>query len=131
MSRTSADHLGERGSAVVEFVLVSALVTLLLAGVLQLALALHVRSTLVDCAAEGARHGALADRGPDDAVRRTVELIRASLHDRYAQDVVAGHVRRDGLDLVQVRVTAPLPVLGLLGPGGVLTVEGHALEEAP
>ena len=35
----------------------------------------------------------------------------------------------DGLDVVRVTVSAPLPVLGLLGPGGVLTVEGHALQE--
>lgn len=52
---------GDRGSAPVEFVLVGALLTLLTVSVLQFALALHVRSTLIDAAAEGARHAALAD----------------------------------------------------------------------
>lgn len=131
MSRTSTDPHDDRGAAVVDFVLVSALTTLLLAGVLQLALAQHVRATLVDCAAEGARYGALADRGPQDAVDRTVELIGSALHQRYAQDVVAEVIHQDGLDVVRVRVTAPFPVVGLLGPGGALTVDGHALQEAP
>src|SRR5699024_8700584 len=56
---TSADRRrlnDERGSAVVEFVLVSVLVVTLLLGVLQLTLALHVRNTVVDAAGEGARY---------------------------------------------------------------------------
>lgn len=44
--------------------LIGALTTVLFAGVVQLAVALHVRATLVDCAAEGARYGSLADRTP-------------------------------------------------------------------
>ena len=36
----------------------------------------------------------------------------------------------DGLTVVEVEVTAPLPVLGLLGPSS-LTVRGHALAEVP
>ena len=51
------------GSAVVEFVLVSVLVLVLLLGVVQVALALHVRSLAIDAAAEGARVAARADRG--------------------------------------------------------------------
>ena len=36
----------------------------------------------------------------------------------------------DGVAVVQVDVTAPVPVLGLLGPGGTLHVTGHAVDEA-
>ncbi|MDO8107090.1 pilus assembly protein [Isoptericola sp. b441] len=111
-------------------VLVGALTTLLFASVLQLGLALHVRTTLIDCAAEGARYGALADRGPADGADRAVDLIRMSLTSSYASDVSARRTTLDGLPVIEVRVTAPLPVLGLLGPG-TLTVTGHALEEAP
>ena len=49
-----APGAGERGSAVAEFVLVSALVLALFLGVVQVALAQHVRTLLVDAAAEGA-----------------------------------------------------------------------------
>ncbi|WP_448631825.1 hypothetical protein [Cellulomonas soli] len=38
---------------------------------------------------------------------------------------------RDGLDVIEVRVSAPLPVVGLLGPSGRLTAVGHALVEEP
>lgn len=118
------------GSAVVDAVLVGALTTLLFASVLQLGLALHVRATLIDCAAEGARYGALADRDPGDGAVRAADLISMSLASSYAQDVTATRTRLDGLPVVEVQVTAPLPMLGLVGPT-VLTVRGHALAEMP
>lgn len=125
MPRRERDH----GSAVVDFVLIGALTTVLFAGVVQLALALHVRATLVDCAAEGARYGALADRTPADGAQRTRDLIEMSLHPSFAEQVTADLVVEDGLELVEVRVSAQLPLVGLLGPGGTLTVDGHALRE--
>ena len=121
----------ERGAAVVEFVLVSLLLVILFLGVAQVGVALHVRNTLVACAAEGARHGANGDRGPADAQARTQELIRAALADSYASDVSAGLVVEGGVPLMTVRVRAALPMLGPLGPAGALTVQGHAVEEAP
>ena len=104
------------------------LVTVLL-GVLQLALALHVRNTVVDAAGEGARYGALAGSSPAAGVERTRELVTTALHSRYGQDVRSEVVERDGLELVEVTVRAPLPVLGLLGPGGTLTARGRAVLE--
>ena len=103
------------------------LITLFLA-ILQLGLALHIRNTLVACAAEGARYGANADRDPGDAAGHTAQLVRAALADSYASDVSAGTVEVEGLTAVQVTVRARLPVLGWLGPRS-LTVRGHALEE--
>ncbi|WP_225753963.1 TadE/TadG family type IV pilus assembly protein [Actinotalea sp. Marseille-Q4924] len=126
--RSAAD---DAGSAVVGFVLVSLLTTVVFLGVLQVALALHVRATLVDCAAEGARYGALADRTAADGAARTRELVAMSLSPRFAEDVEGSRAVVQGLDVVRVEVSAPLPVLGLLGPGGVLSVDGHALAEGP
>lgn len=112
--------------------LVGGLVVLLFVSVLQLALFQHVRNTCVDAAAEGARYAAQLGRGTQDGARRTTELLRASLSAAYAQDVTAERVDADGLALVRVTVRAPLPVVGLLGPGGVLEVHGHApVEELP
>ena len=51
-----------------EFTLVGVLLTVLALAVVQLALALHVRNTLLDAAAEGARYAALA--GSSDGDRR-------------------------------------------------------------
>lgn len=115
----------ESGSATAEFVLVSALLTLVTVAVLQLGLALLVRNTLVDAAAEGARFGALADNGPADGVRRTADLISAALGPRYTHDVRSGTGSYLGQPALIVTVTAPLPLAGLLGPT-VLEVSGHA-----
>lgn len=120
----------DRGSAVTDFVLVGGLLTLLFLAVLQLSLALHVRNVLVDCASEGARYGALADRDPQAGAARSRELIRGELADRFADRVSAGPAQVDGLTTVEVRVDAPLPVIGLFGIGRSLTVSGHALAEA-
>ena len=116
----------ERGSAVVDFVLVGALVTLLFMSIVQLALVLHVRNTLIDAAASGARYGTLADRTPADGAERTAELIRVALIDSMAEDVSVTETTHDGVRMLQVTVRAPLPVIGLLGPSGGLEVAGHA-----
>jgi len=121
----------DRGSAVVDFVLVGALITVLFVAVVQLTLVLHVRNTLIDCAGEGARYGAAADRTPGDGAERTRELVTAALAPAYAADVTAGAVEVDGVALVEVTVRAPMPVIGLLGPAGTMTVRGHALAEQP
>lgn len=121
----------DEGSAVVEFALVSAMVTALFLTVLQVGLALHVRNTLVAAAAEGARYGAAADRTPADGAQRTRDVVTTSLSAAYAGDIRAGYVDQGGVSTVEVEVRAPLPLLGLVGPGGELVVTGHALAESP
>jgi Flp pilus assembly protein TadG len=113
---------------VVEFALVTPLLLLVALAVLQVTLALHVRSTLTAAAAEGARAGALAGSGLRVAEARTRDVLSSALGGDAAQDVVASRTRRDGVDVVRVRVTARLPLLGTLGPTA-LSVEGHAIAE--
>lgn len=122
---------GEAGSAVVEFVLVSGLLTVMFLAILQLGLALHVRTILTGAAAEGARYAANADRTPDDGVARTRELISQALPASYASDVQAGEETVGGRAVVVVTVRARLPLIGFLGFERKLTVRGHALEEGP
>ena len=120
----------DRGSAVVEFALVTPLLLLVALAVLQVTLALHVRSTLTAAAAEGARAGALAGSGLGVAEARTRDVLADALGGDAAQDVRAARTRIDGVDVVRVQVTARLPLLGTLGPTA-LTVEGHAMAEQP
>jgi Flp pilus assembly protein TadG len=119
----------DAGSAVVGFVLVAVLVTAMFLGVVQVAVALHVRSTLVDCAAEGARLAARSDRSLGDGEQRGRDLITQSLSSGYAGQVSARYTQAADARLVEVTVTAPVPVIGLWGPSSLLTVEGHALVE--
>ena len=129
LPRRASALAGDRGSAAAEFVLVGALLTVLTLTVLQLALALHVRNTALDAAAEGARFAALADSSLAEGVARTRELVTVALGPGYATDVVAGYTEYDGYPSVQVRVIAPLPLLGLLGLDRGLEVVGHAAVE--
>ena len=119
----------ERGSAVAEFVMVVSLLTFLTLAVLQFALALHVRNTVLDAAAEGARHAALADNGLVEGETRTRALITLALGEQYARNIVARYTETDGYASTEVRVEAPLPMLGLLGFDSGLHVAGHALVE--
>jgi Flp pilus assembly protein TadG len=120
----------DRGSAVVEFTLVSVLLLGLFLALVQLGLALHVRNTLVAAAAEGARVAAQADRGTAHGERLTRRLIADGLHESAAQDVAARHVVLDGVPVLEVEVRATLPLLGWAGPQRALVVRGHAFDEA-
>lgn len=123
-------HLSDdTGSAPVEFVLVGVLLTFLALAVLQLAFALHVRNTVLDAAAEGARFGALADNEPRDAMARTAELIATAVGPDFADDIVVSETAWMGSPAVVVRVRAALPVVGLLGPERAMEVMGHAVLE--
>jgi Flp pilus assembly protein TadG len=119
----------DSGSAVAEFVMVSGLLLLLALGLVQLALALHVRNTVIDAAAEGARFGSLADRTPADGAARASELITTAIGASYAQDVSVATTTFLGRPALVVTVRAPLPVVGLLGPEAMLEVDGHAALE--
>ncbi|TFD29026.1 TadE/TadG family type IV pilus assembly protein [Cryobacterium cryoconiti] len=120
---------GDEGSAAAEFVMVGALLTVLTLAVLQLGIALLVRNTVLDAAAEGARHAALADSGLGEGAARTRELITATIGPAYATDVEATFGDYGGFPSVQVRVVAPLPLLALFGVDRGLEVVGHAAVE--
>ena len=116
----------ERGSAVADFTMVTALLTIVFMAVLQLALVLHVRNTLIDAASSGARYGALADRTPEDGVERARSLIVAGLGTDYSGDVEYREQGEGPGRMLRITVRAPMPIAGLLGPPDLLEVSGHA-----
>lgn len=117
----------DSGAAVVDFVLVGALVTVIFVALLQLALVLHVRNTMADAASSAARYGALGDRTAEDARARAVLLMDGALGPDYVQDVSVSVQNQDGLDILAVSINAPLPLLGLFGPTRSLEMTGHAV----
>lgn len=118
----------DRGSAVVEFVLVAPLVLLVAFAIMQLTLALHVRSTLTAAAAEGARAGALAHGGTGPAEQRARTVLDGALGGGAATSVTADRTVVAGVPVMRVRITGRLPLIGMLGPTS-LSVEGHAIVE--
>lgn len=117
------------GSAIAEFALIASLLALVLAGALQIGLVIHVRNTVIDSAIAGARQASLADQSPRDGQKLTADLIRVSVGERYAQKVTVSTSQRGDVEIVEVRVRTPLPVLGLWGPAEVWDLHGRSLAE--
>jgi len=113
----------------VEFALVAPLLLLLALAVLQLSLALHVRSVMIAAATEGARLAALAG-GDEQAGRARTERILAESIAGTALRGTSVRIDRSGpVAVAAVDVTADLPLIGLLGPTP-LTVTGRAVLES-
>lgn len=121
----------DRGSAVVDFVLVLGILIPMLFGILQVALVLQVRNTLAAAASDGARYGATYDHTVDDGVTRTREEINGALASRFAQSVTPQPAVVDGAPGLAIVVRAHVPALGIGGPGIDLTEVGHAVLERP
>jgi hypothetical protein len=117
------------GAAVVDFVLVLAVLIPIVLGILQVALVLLVRNTLAAAASEGARYAATSDRGPADGVALTRRQIDGAISGRFAQDVSVRRVLVGGAPAIEVTVHARVPALGIGGPSIELDVSGRAIEE--
>ena len=100
-------------------------------GVMQLGFVLHTRNVLVAAAQEGARYGANADRGPADAAARARAVVGDALSPGIAAslDPEAQVVVVDGLPVMEVTLSGPLPLFFLPAGPLRLSVSGHALEE--
>ena len=131
----SADD-GERGSAVVDFVLVGVLVVALLLAVLQVAVYVHLRNVVVASAQQGARYAANADVPVEAGADRTLEIVGQATSARTAAGLVCESVQEvddgSGLTLVVVRCTGEVPsIFAALGALLPLSATGRAVEEAP
>ena len=126
---SAAGERSDAGSAVAEFALIASLLALILAGALQIGLVIHVRNTVIDSAIAGARQASLADQTPRDGQKLTRDLIRVSVGERYAQKVTVSMSKHGAVEIVEVQVTTPLPVLGLWGPAEVWELRGRSIVE--
>ena len=52
--------------------------------------------------------------------------VRSALNADFAQDISTSEASFQGIRTLEVTVRAPLPVIGLIGPGAALEVRGHA-----
>ena len=135
VSRLHADGEGdgERGSAVVEFVLVSVLIVVLLLAVLQVAVYVHLRNVVTASAQEGARYAANADVDSSLGAGRTVEVVAGATSEQTASGLNCSSAEEadpSGLTLVVVRCTGAVPsLLSDLGNLLPLEVTGRAVKE--
>ncbi|MFC7376282.1 TadE family protein [Brachybacterium sp. GCM10030267] len=109
-----------------EFPMVAVLVIMIALGVVQAALIVHTRNTLIDAAVQGAHHAALVGSTPQDGADRTERLIE----DRFGSALEAESTAvQDPDGTIHVEVTAELPLVGLFGPSAGLTVQGRSIDE--
>lgn len=124
---------GERGSAVVDFVLVSLLIMTLLLAVLQVAVYVHVRNVVTASAQEGARYAANADVDPAAGSGRTLEIVGQATSEQTARGLSCSSGQEAypaGLTVVVVRCEGSVPAL-LASLGNLLPLEatGRAVRE--
>jgi Flp pilus assembly protein TadG len=119
---------GDRGSAVVDFVLVAPILIVVALAVLQVILVMHVRTVLTSAAAEGARAAALAGADENAGQRRAEAIIAETIASASVDSIDVRREVRGGVPVVALDIDARLPLLGLLGPT-VIHVEGHSLQE--
>jgi Flp pilus assembly protein TadG len=122
----------ERGSAVVDFVLILVVLLPMFAALLQLSLVLHVRNTLSSAAAEGARRAAVTGATMEDGRAEAAQQIVGTLNAKYADEIVIRPTTIGGAPAYEVVITATVPALGIGGPAIALEVSGNAIiESAP
>ena len=117
---------GERGSAVVDFVLVSVLIVVLLLAVLQAAVYVHVRNVVTASAHLGARYAANADVDSADGAARTLEVVGRATNQRTAAGLTCTSGEEadpSGLTLVVVRCSGSVPSM-FAALGNLLPLEG-------
>ena len=118
----------EDGNASVEFALVAPLLMLVALAVLQLMLAIHVRSVVTSAAIEGARVAALVDGDLARAESRTRSILESNIAGAAVQSITASQVTEGENEMFAMVVETELPLLGFCGPTS-MKLTGHALAE--
>ena len=119
---------GDGGNASVEFALVAPLLMLVALAVLQLMLAIHVRSVVTSAAIEGARVAALVDGDLTRAESRTRSILESNIAGTALQSISASQVTEGDNKMFAVVVETELPLIGFYGPTS-MKLTGHALAE--
>ncbi len=122
------------GAAVVEFVMVVGFLLIpLFLGLLQLGMVLHARNVIVASAAAGARVGANADSnevaGAAEACRRITDSLSQEQTDLVCTGSYVSSGGDDAVELVEVRVSGPVPMFFLPFGGLNIDIAGHAVRE--
>ena len=122
------DRATERGSAVVEFVLVAVVAVVLALALAQLGLFLWERNALMGSLSEGARVAATEGRTVDDGRRVATELLRRSAGGRVADAVPIEGTETAGVVVLRAEGTLPSFVPGVPGLPVRMTARMHEEE---
>ena len=118
-----------RGSAAVDFVLISVPLVLLALSVLGVALFGFVRNVMFDSAIEGARFAALADQNTRAGCLRAQELFRTTLGSAIKPTFQCEQAFAGSRSVIFVTIEAAIPGLGFLPNDYRFKAVGHATSE--
>ena len=121
----------DRGSAPVEFALVSVLLVAVALSVLQVAFVSHVRAVSIDSAIAGAAYAALADTSDPEGVARTHDLLALGMASSLVRSVTIADSLVAGRPAVDVTVAMEVPAIGPWLPVAAMSVRGRAFREEP
>lgn len=126
----------DRGSAVVEFCLMSVLLVMLLFAVMQVAALFYVRSVAAAAAADGARYAANAGVPPQAGGERATALLARALSPAMARAVPCSGdlVAEPGSGLATAEVRCRGTIRSVFLPLGALVrvdVSGQSLKDDP
>ena len=96
--------------------------------VLQLMLAIHVRSVVTSAAIKGARVAALVDGDLTRAESRTRSILESNIAGAAVRSISASRVTEGDNKMFAVVVETELPLIGFYGPTS-MKLTGHALAE--
>lgn len=105
----------------VGFVATVGLMLLIVVSLIGLAMTWHVKSTLLDAAAEGARAGALDGAGVVVAIQRTEDILVGSDAQVQVDAWVSGGV-------MHVRARTSIPLAGFLGDQAIEVIADAPIE---
>jgi hypothetical protein len=128
LAESRAAPAAERGSAVVEFVLVSAVAVALVMSLAQLGLFLWERNALMGSLSEGVRVAASEGRSVADGRRVATELLRRSVGGRVADAVPIDGTETAGVVVLRAEGTLPSFVPGVPGLPVRMTARMHQEE---
>ena len=121
----------DRGSAPVEFSLVSVLIVAVVLSVLQVAFIAHVRAVAIDSAIAGAAYAALADTSDFEGVARTKDLLALGMGSSLVRSVTVADSAIAGRPSIDVTVKLAVPTIGPWLPVAETSVRGRAFREVP
>ena len=108
--------------------LIAPLLVLVAVMIMQLILAMHARNVLMLAASEGARAASLAGADVSVGVARARGLLASAMSPDVVDDIAVRPAVIDDLPVMEMRIRAHLPLVGL--PLRVpLDITGHALRE--
>lgn len=119
----------DKGSAALDFVLVSVPMLLMSLGVIATCLAAFILGVIRDSAVEGARFAALADQSAGSGCLRAQMLVDKLLAPAFPRQVNCGSIEVAGVNYESVKIQVGLPVIGVFKFTNLLTAESRAPRE--